>query len=145
MVLAMLGTVACSGKTGPKESNTAPGADRTARTAALETAADVVQTTAPIDKIGMYLDGFHTAKNDPAMQMEAHHFCNQVNEDFTQCVLFDGNTADSRLMGVEYSFPRPRTRACRPMRKHSGTLTTTRFCPGSCGCQVCLISPRRKR
>jgi hypothetical protein len=50
----------------------------------------------------LYLDGFHAAKDDPAMQMEAHHYCNQVNEDFAQCVLFDGNTADSRLMGVEY-------------------------------------------
>jgi hypothetical protein len=36
------------------------------------------------------------------MQMEAHHYCNQVNEDLAQCVLFDANTADARLMGIEY-------------------------------------------
>jgi hypothetical protein len=36
------------------------------------------------------------------MQMEAHHYCNQVNEDFAQCVLYDGNTDDARLMGIEY-------------------------------------------
>ena len=36
------------------------------------------------------------------MQMEAHHYCIQVNEDFAQCALFDGNAAASRLTGVEY-------------------------------------------
>ena len=50
----------------------------------------------------MYLDGFHASKDDPSMQMEAHHYCNQVNNDFAQCVLFDGNTGDARLMGIEY-------------------------------------------
>jgi hypothetical protein len=34
--------------------------------------------------------------------MEAHHYCNQANEDLAQCVLFDGNTADARLTGIEY-------------------------------------------
>ena len=50
----------------------------------------------------MYLNGFHVSKDDPAMQMEAHHYCNQANEDLAQCVLFDGNTRDARLMGIEY-------------------------------------------
>jgi hypothetical protein len=36
------------------------------------------------------------------MQMEAHHYCNQVNEDLAQCVLFDANTAEARMMGIEY-------------------------------------------
>jgi hypothetical protein len=36
------------------------------------------------------------------MQMEAHHYCDQVNEDFAQCILYDGNTAESRMMGIEY-------------------------------------------
>ena len=36
------------------------------------------------------------------MQMEAHHFCRQVNQDFLQCTIFDGNTADANLIGIEY-------------------------------------------
>jgi hypothetical protein len=76
--------------------------DRTAKTAALETGANLMQAKAPVEKIAMYLDGFHVAKDDPRMQMEAHHYCNQVNEDLAQCVLFDGNTAEARLTGVEY-------------------------------------------
>ncbi len=29
--------------------------------------------------------------------MEAHLYCNQVNEDFAQCVLFDGNTKQANF------------------------------------------------
>jgi hypothetical protein len=50
----------------------------------------------------VYLVGFHPMKEDPGHQMEAHHFCRQVNEDFAQCALFDGNTRDANLNGIEY-------------------------------------------
>jgi hypothetical protein len=68
----------------------------------LETGANLLQRTAPVNEISMYLNGFHAAKGDPGMQMESHHYCDQVNEEFAQCVLYDGNTADARLHGVEY-------------------------------------------
>jgi uncharacterized protein DUF1264 len=98
-----LGAIACGGGNTPPAGNSPPpGADRTAKTAALETGASLMQAKAPVEKIAMYLDGFHVAKDDPKMQMEAHHYCNQVNEDLAQCVLFDGNTAAARLTGVEY-------------------------------------------
>ena len=29
-------------------------------------------------------------------------YCHQVNEDFAQCVLFDGNTSNANLVGIEY-------------------------------------------
>jgi hypothetical protein len=41
-------------------------------------------------------------KEDPQHQMEAHHFCRQVNEDFAQCALFDGNSREANLNGIEY-------------------------------------------
>lgn len=51
----------------------------------------------------VYLVGFHAAKEDPAMQMEAHHYCRQANEEFAQCVFFDGNSEQANLVGIEYS------------------------------------------
>ena len=36
------------------------------------------------------------------MQMEAHHYCKVLNDDLIQCVLFDGNTANANLIGIEY-------------------------------------------
>jgi hypothetical protein len=41
-------------------------------------------------------------KNSPNDQMEAHHYCHQINEDFAQCALFDSNTKDAKLNGIEY-------------------------------------------
>ena len=46
--------------------------------------------------------GFHCAKHAPDMQMEAHHYCKQVNSDFLQCAIFDGSTNDANLIGLEY-------------------------------------------
>lgn len=36
------------------------------------------------------------------MQMEAHHYCAIVNEEVFQCVIYDGNVRNAKLMGVEY-------------------------------------------
>lgn len=94
---------ACGGgDTGPAEGDTAPGAVRTTETAMLETGAAALQDKPPIDQIAMYLVGFHPSKADPDVQMESHHYCDQVNQDFAQCVLYDGNTASARLHGIEY-------------------------------------------
>jgi hypothetical protein len=102
-ILICLFAAACGGgNTEPQGGQTAPGADRTGKTATLETGAAALQAKAPVERISMYLVGFHPMKADPAMQMESHHFCDQVNEDFAQCVLYDGNTRDARLHGVEY-------------------------------------------
>jgi hypothetical protein len=101
-VLAAVTGACGGGNTPPQGEKTGPGDDRSAKTATLETGAAVLQAKAPVDKVSMYLNGFHVAKDDPKMQMEAHHYCNQANEDLAQCVLFDGNTADARMMGIEY-------------------------------------------
>ncbi|MGZ8186743.1 MAG: OBAP family protein [Methylobacter sp.] len=78
------------------------GQEKTFKTQVLETGAAILQTDSPLDGMNIYLDGFHAAKDDPAHQMEAHHFCRQVNEDFAQCALFDGNKRQSNLIGIEY-------------------------------------------
>jgi hypothetical protein len=101
LAVTLFGPIACGGGNTPTEQS-APGADRTAKTAALETGANLMQAKAPVEKIAIYLNGFHVSKDDPKMQMEAHHYCNQANEDLAQCVLFDGNTAEARMMGIEY-------------------------------------------
>jgi Protein of unknown function (DUF1264) len=78
------------------------GAEKSTTTQMLEMGAKVLQTDAPLKDMDVYLVGFHPMKEDPAHQMEAHHFCHQVNEDFAQCVLFDGNTKEANLNGIEY-------------------------------------------
>lgn len=71
-------------------------------TSTMEAGARVLQRSAPPQTLDIYLVGFHPMKHDPTHQMEAHHFCRQANEDFAQCALYDGNTPDSNLTGIEF-------------------------------------------
>lgn len=80
----------------------APGAPKSGKTRALEAGARLLQGAAPLRGFDIHLDGFHAIKDRPEEQMEAHHYCHQVNEDFAQCVLFDGATSDANLNGIEY-------------------------------------------
>lgn len=79
-----------------------PGAPKTPRTRVLEAGAALLQRHAALKGFDIYLVGFHPMKDDPDKQFEAHHLCRQVNEDFTECVLFDGGHADAHLVGIEY-------------------------------------------
>ena len=79
-----------------------PGAPKSGKTITLEAGAKLLQSSAPLQTFDVYLNGFHPMKDHPEKQMEAHHFCHQVNEDFAQCTLFDGNGANARLNGIEY-------------------------------------------
>lgn len=72
------------------------------RFTALKLGAKVLQSSPPLRGFDAYLVGFHPAKDEPDMQMEAHHYCKVVNDDLIQCVLFDGNTAEANLIGIEY-------------------------------------------
>jgi hypothetical protein len=79
-----------------------PGEDKAAKTRMLEMGAKVLQANAPVSALDVHLVGFHPMKHAPEHQMEAHHYCRQVNEDFAQCVLFDGFEANANLNGIEY-------------------------------------------
>jgi hypothetical protein len=79
-----------------------PGAPTSSSLKLLATGAEVMQSRPPIDAINTYLDGFHFYNGDQNGQMEAHHYVTVLNEDVMQAVIYDGNTRDARLMGVEY-------------------------------------------
>ncbi|MCK7496739.1 MAG: OBAP family protein [Comamonadaceae bacterium] len=79
-----------------------PGDPKTPTTRALAVGAALLQSQSPLAPMNVHLVGFHPMKDDPHRQMEAHHFCHQVNEDFAQCALFDGSGRDANLNGIEY-------------------------------------------
>ncbi len=79
-----------------------PGEAESTKTRVLEAGAAALQTDAPPDALDVYVMGFHPMFDNPKLQIEAHHFCRQVNEDFAHCALYDGNTRDANLVGIEY-------------------------------------------
>jgi hypothetical protein len=99
--LVLVGLAGCGGNNSPSQT-TAPGAETTAKTDTLEAGAAVLQDKEPLEALNAYMDGFHFYNGNMAGQMEAHHYCALLNEDVTQCVIYDGNGRDAKIMGVEY-------------------------------------------
>jgi hypothetical protein len=60
------------------------------------------ESPAPLAALGVYLDGLHFRNGRMEEQMDVHHYCGALNEDLIQCVLYDGNGKDARMVGVEY-------------------------------------------
>jgi hypothetical protein len=100
LLLAAL-TCAC-GERKSGSSVAAPGAEETTKTKLLEAGASAMQDKAPLQSLDAYLNGFHFYNGNMRGQMEAHHFCGHLNEDVIQCVIYDGNTRNAKIMGVEY-------------------------------------------
>lgn len=71
-------------------------------TKVLETSSEALQSFEPAAALDVYLNGFHVMKDDASHVSEAHHYCRARNEEFTQCVIFDGNTESANLVGIEY-------------------------------------------
>lgn len=100
--LLAVALAACTGSGAVGPAGEAAGGPERAKTEVLEAGAAVLQRDAPPETLDIYLVGFHPLKSDPLHQFEAHHFCRQVNADFMQCALYDGNTAKAHLNGIEY-------------------------------------------
>lgn len=86
----------------PSNPHAPPGAEKKLDSEVLYKSAELLQNLSPVRALDHYLNGFHVMKDDPSLHMEAHHYCKGLNEEFTQCVIFDGNTDSSNIIGLEY-------------------------------------------
>lgn len=100
--IAWAGLWGCGGNNTSSDVTT-PGSTESLQTTTLEMGADLLQGKSPLRQFNAYLDGFHFYSGDLEHQMEAHHYCGHLNEDVIQCIIFDGNGKDAKLMGVEYN------------------------------------------
>jgi Protein of unknown function (DUF1264) len=60
---------------------------------------------APIEEIlhcPLAFAGVHLLKDLPEHYQVAYHYCKPVNDDVSQCVLYDGTGPNARLIGIEY-------------------------------------------
>jgi len=99
----------------------------------LDLAAGVIQPKYPLDAVSTYLNGFHLYADEMGRQVEAAHFCIHPRHDLHQCVIFDRNAPDARLIGIEYIISQERFRGLPDDEKRlwhshhyevkSGTLT----------------------
>lgn len=100
-ILMPLIIASCGGKNTPSNVTT-PGGSKSTKDEVLDAGAKLLQDKTPLKMFNTYLDGFHFYNGNIDAQMEAHHYVSQINNDLYQAIIFDGNGADARIMGVEY-------------------------------------------
>jgi len=60
----------------------------------------------PISQIKQALCALHPYAHDPSRVVPAYHYCTHNNSsDLHQCLIFDSNEPEARLIGVEYIIP----------------------------------------
>ncbi|RYE17502.1 MAG: DUF1264 domain-containing protein [Sphingobacteriaceae bacterium] len=80
----------------------AEGSKKSTKDKLLSAGANLLQSKGPLKNFATYLDGFHFYNGNMQAQMEAHHYISQLNNDMYQAIIFDGNGADAKIMGIEY-------------------------------------------
>jgi hypothetical protein len=78
---------------------------------ALDLSAAAMQPKYPIEALSTWLNGFHFYADDMGRQVEANHFCIHLAHDMHQCIIFDSNKPNARLIGIEYIISAERFRA----------------------------------
>jgi len=99
----------------------------------LDVGSGLMQPKYPLEAMSTYLNGFHFYADDIGRQVEATHFCIHLRHDLHQCIIFDRNAPDARLIGIEYIISKERFRSLPDDEKQlwhshhyevkSGTLT----------------------
>ncbi|MBN8901076.1 MAG: OBAP family protein, partial [Rhodospirillales bacterium] len=69
---------------------------------ALDLASAAMQPKYPVEALSTYLNGLHFYADDMNRQVEAHHFCTHLAHDMHQCIIYDSNQPNARLIGIEY-------------------------------------------
>jgi hypothetical protein len=63
---------------------------------------DVLQPYAPLRQFGAHIDAFCWVSGDQNRQLEGHTFVVFLNDDLAQCITYDSDKPNARLIGVEY-------------------------------------------
>eukprot|EP00879_Flechtneria_rotunda_P000224 GHRR01000298.1.p1 GENE.GHRR01000298.1~~GHRR01000298.1.p1 ORF type:complete len:257 (+),score=68.82 GHRR01000298.1:291-1061(+) len=84
----------------------APGEPVSLQQKVLNTATSTLQSFKPLNKICQHVCAFHCYAHDTTRQVRAHHFCSHVNEEMRQCIVYDSDAPNARLIGIEYIISR---------------------------------------
>jgi hypothetical protein len=76
--------------------------DKSISTKVFDATGELLQLLSPINKIHQHVCGLHYYAHDKQRVVEAHHYCTHVNEDMHQCIIYDSNEANARVIGIEY-------------------------------------------
>lgn len=76
--------------------------EKSGRTKLLEAGAELLQRETPLGQVHAHVCGFHFYSGEPQRQVIAHHYCSHLSEDLMQCLIYDSEKKNARLIGIEY-------------------------------------------
>jgi hypothetical protein len=67
-----------------------------------ESKANTAEKNWPTGAIHAHVCGFHFYSGDMKRQVTVHHYCSHWTDEILQCVLFDSDKPNARMIGIEY-------------------------------------------
>ncbi|CAL8472325.1 g11868 [Coccomyxa elongata] len=101
----------------PKEDHDVPGQGTSITSKLLNMGMSATENFAPLKKVCQHVCAFHFYAHDMSRQVEAHHYCSHRSEEMRQCVIYDSDAPDARLIGIEYIISRRLFEALPPEEK----------------------------
>ncbi len=101
LALMPLGISAQTGATGSANGG-GTGGDTNAGSGNAMAGTGLLPRDSPVGAIHAHLCGFHFYNGDMSRQVRAEHYCSHLNADVWQCVIYDSDRRNARLIGVEY-------------------------------------------
>ncbi|KAG1471837.1 hypothetical protein G6F56_001901 [Rhizopus delemar] len=70
--------------------------------AGLELASNPAMSFKPMNGICESFCGIHPYSNDTSRQVISYHYCHMIDEDRRQCLVYDSDSSDAKLIAIEY-------------------------------------------
>lgn len=86
----------------PSTTEDVPGKPLSLGSQLLDKGSQMLQTMAPMKQFSQHVCTFAVYSHDMSRQIETHHYVSRLNEDFLQCAVYDTDSSDARLIGIEY-------------------------------------------
>ena len=102
MVAYGLGPTKASGQNSAIETPPSPEVTPADQTMKMRSGPNIIQSAAPLQAIDAHVCGLHFYSGNLARQVIAHHYCSHYGNGMHQCVIYDSDQTNARLVGIEY-------------------------------------------
>lgn len=84
----------------PVNDSPTPGKPMTIGSQMLDKGAQMMQSMRPLKQMQQHVCTFALYSHDMHRQIETHHYVTRLNQDFLQCVVYDSEDSNARLIGT---------------------------------------------
>jgi len=102
MVAYGLGLTKANGQSSATETPPRPKGTPADQTMKMPSDSNLIQSAAPLQAIDAHVCGLHFYSGNPGRQVIAHHYCSHYGKGMHQCVIYDSDQTNARLVGIEY-------------------------------------------